>query len=110
MSLFAVKHVRSFLDEVQTRVARCDPAGGRWDVSGEKADVWVDASSIAIGVVLTVDGEVVEDASWLRSTEVTHINMAELDAVVKGLKHGTHVGVHRADPSHRLCNRPSVGD
>ena len=79
------EHVRSFLDEVQTRVARCDPAGGRWDVSGEKADVWVDASSIAIGVVLTVDREVVEDASWLRSTEVTHINMAELDAVVKGL-------------------------
>ena len=79
------EHVRSFLEEVQTRVARCDPARGRWDVSGETAHVWVDASSIAIGVVLEVNGEAVEDASWLRSSEVTHINMAELDAVVKGL-------------------------
>ena len=48
-------HVRSFLAEVQTRIARCDPARGRWDVSGEKAHVWVDASSIAIGVVLEVE-------------------------------------------------------
>ncbi|KFD71439.1 hypothetical protein M514_16371 [Trichuris suis] len=47
--------------------------------------VWVDASSLAIGVALEVDGAIVEDASWLRSDEASHINMAELDAVVKGL-------------------------
>ena len=78
-------HVRSFLTEVQQRVTQSDPVRGRWDVSGEKAHVWVDASSIAIGVVLELHGDVVEDASWLRSSDVTHINMAELDAVVKGL-------------------------
>ena len=35
------------------------------------------------GVVLKVDGHAVEDASWLRKDCVTHINMAELEAVVK---------------------------
>lgn len=77
--------VRAFLTEMQRRVSQCDPVHGRWDVSGEKAHVWVDASSLAIGALLEVDGDVVEDASWLRSGDVTHINMAELDAVVKGL-------------------------
>ncbi|KHJ40059.1 hypothetical protein D918_09887 [Trichuris suis] len=47
--------------------------------------VWADASSLAIGVVLEVNGSVVEDAAWLRSGDACHINMAELDAVVKGL-------------------------
>ena len=40
---------------------------------------------LAYGVVLEVDGHVVEDASWLRKDNVTHIDMAESDAVVKGL-------------------------
>ena len=77
--------MRSFLTEVQSRVSQRDPVHVRWDVTGEKANVWVDASSIAIGVVVEVDGDAVEDGSWLRSSDVTHINMAEMDAVVKGL-------------------------
>ena len=47
----------------------------------EEAIVWVDASSLALGIAIEVYGHVVEDvASWLRSED---INMAELDAVIK---------------------------
>lgn len=62
-----------------------DPAHGRWDVAGEEATLWVDASSLAFGAVIEVNGEVIEDACWLRRNESFHINLAELDAVIKGL-------------------------
>ena len=62
-----------------------DPACGRWDVEGDEAELWVDASSLAIGVVLRVNGLTVEDGSWLRESDSTHINMAELEAVIRGL-------------------------
>ena len=55
-----------------------DPAKGRWDVVGEEVPVWVDASSLALGVVIEVDGHVVEGANWLRSEDASfHINMTE---------------------------------
>ena len=48
--------------------------------------IWCDASSIAVGVCIQIDGEVVEDACWLRNeNDATHINLAELDAVLKGV-------------------------
>lgn len=56
-----------------------------WDVTGDEAVLWVDASSLALGAALEVDGKIVEDASWLRQDECAHINLAELDAVIRGL-------------------------
>ena len=47
--------------------------------------MWVDASSVALAIVLEVGGHVVEDASWLRPEDASHINLAELDAVIKGV-------------------------
>ena len=48
--------------------------------------MWVESSSLALGIVIEVDGHVVEDASWLRSEDAySHINVAELDAVIKGV-------------------------
>jgi len=48
--------------------------------------VWTDASSLGIGVVLDVGGRIVEDASWLRKeADHSHINVAELEAVAKGI-------------------------
>ncbi|MEL7523245.1 MAG: reverse transcriptase domain-containing protein, partial [Cyanobacteria bacterium J06553_1] len=73
------------LTETVMAVRENDPVKGRWDVSGKAAVVWVDASSIALGAVLEVDGCAVEDACWLRKEDAGHINMAELDAVIKGL-------------------------
>lgn len=73
------------LEDLYQRVMLHDPARGRWDVDGEKATVWVDASSLALGAVLEVGSQVVEDGTRLRHDDATHINMAELDAVVKGI-------------------------
>ena len=82
--------LREHIDYVARRVARDDPARGRWCVSGECAVVWTDASSIATGVVIeSTDGNVLEDGCWprcwLRREDTTHINMAELDAMVRGV-------------------------
>ena len=49
-------------------------------------NVWVDASSLAIGVLLEKNGAVIEDACWLRPmNDAAHINLAELDVVLKGI-------------------------
>ena len=78
--------LREEVDWVASRLASEDPARGRWDVGGDRAVVWTDASSVAAGVVLaTPAGDVIEDACWLRRDETAHINMAELDAAVRGL-------------------------
>ena len=78
-------HIRTILEKTANEVRKNDPVQGRCDVTGSKARVWVDASSLALGVVIEADGCVIEDASWLRKDDSTHINMAQLDAVVKGL-------------------------
>lgn len=57
--------------------------------------VWCDASSIAIGVILEVGGVEVEDAAWLRKKDdCSHINVAELDAVLKGVNLALRWGLH----------------
>ena len=78
--------LREQLTYVAERVAKEDPARGQWHVSGDSAVVWTDASSVAAGVALeTPEGHVIEDGSWLRKDEATHINMAELDAALRGV-------------------------
>ena len=64
-----------------------DPAKGQWLVDNKQpAVLWTDASSQALGVVLEVGGTVVEDAAWLRKRgDTAHINMSELDAVIRGV-------------------------
>ena len=77
--------LRAMLEDTIRRVTLDDPAKGRWDVAGTEATVWVDASSLALGVVVEVDGNVIEDATWLRAEDASHINMAKLDAMIKGV-------------------------
>ena len=51
---------------------------------GDERKVLVDASSLAIGALIQVEETTVEDATWLRKeTSDIHINMAELDAVIR---------------------------
>lgn len=45
----------------------------------------MDASSPTLGVVIKVNGCVIEDASWLRAEDSSHISVAEFDAVIIGL-------------------------
>ena len=44
-----------------TRVKKKDPARGDWCVQGKEMNVWVDASSLAIGVPLEKNGAIIED-------------------------------------------------
>ena len=64
-----------------------DPAKGDWLVNSEASiNVWVDASSIVVGVVLEVNGNVIEDVAWLRPiNDSAHINLSELDTVICGV-------------------------
>ena len=47
--------------------------------------MWVDASPLALGVMIKVEDCIIEDASWLQKEDSSHINIAELNAVVNGL-------------------------
>lgn len=69
------------------RLQKADPVRCRWEVKADgNATVWTDASMMSIGVVIEVDGYVVEDASWLRKkADVLHINLAELEVVGRGI-------------------------
>ena len=77
----------AMLRELIERVRNEDPVHGRWYAPKvEKGVVWCDASSIATGVSLEIDGSVVEDGAWLRKkNDFNHINVAELDGVLKGV-------------------------
>ncbi|XP_065196502.1 uncharacterized protein LOC135827994 [Sycon ciliatum] len=87
-------------DAVPEAVARCcaeladmvresDPARGAWRVPSLDSDGWTvfcDASDVAIGASLHHDGTTIEDCSWLREPrDHKHINIAELDAVLRAL-------------------------
>ncbi|XP_043231265.1 uncharacterized protein LOC122386281 [Amphibalanus amphitrite] len=88
------ENVVRLVNELVARVRADDPAKGQWDVGDGVATVWTDASSLALGVALEVGGEIVEDASWLRPRDdVSHINLAELDAVLKGVNLAIQWGV-----------------
>ena len=77
--------LHSLIAEPLKRMKSSDPAHGRWDVAGEEATLWVDASSLALGAAIEVNGDIIEDGCWLRQSDCSHINLAELDAVIKGL-------------------------
>ena len=79
----ARERVREIVEEVRTN----DPVKGEWQVpQTTSGTVWCDASSLAIGVVLEMNGVEVEDAAWLRKADDHHhINVAELEAVLKGV-------------------------
>ncbi|KAK3870778.1 hypothetical protein Pcinc_024023 [Petrolisthes cinctipes] len=73
--------------DLLARLAVEDPVKGRFHVSPcERGRVWCDASSLALGVAVEIGGQTVEDAAWLQKKDDSgHINIAELDAVVKGV-------------------------
>ena len=64
-----------------------DPVKGKWLVPQDgMVKIWTDASNLALGVAITVDGVIVEDAAWLRKeNDSSHINLSELDAAIKGV-------------------------
>ena len=83
--------------EVLSRVKKEDPVKGVWKVArGEEGTVWCDASSIGMGAMVEIAGEVVEDAAWLRKKDdYKHINVAELEAVLRGINLAIKWGLRR---------------
>ena len=82
------EETRTKVLEVEHRLKeQGDPAKGSWVVRQDgEAVVWTDASNLGVGVALAVDGEVIEDAAWLkRETDTSHINVSELDAAIRGI-------------------------
>ena len=75
------------IKEMVEEVRKNDPVKGEWKVPrSETGTVWCDASDLALGVVMEINGVEVEDAAWLRkSDDHHHINVAELEAVIKGI-------------------------
>ena len=63
-----------------------DPAQGDWSVDGCEVTVWIDASSLATGVVVESGESLIEEACLLRlARRNKHINLAELDAMLRGI-------------------------
>ncbi|XP_065675760.1 uncharacterized protein LOC136091968 [Hydra vulgaris] len=88
------ERVVKLVSSLNERLTKEDPVHGSWNVKNiSEATVWCDASSLAVGIVLEVAGEIVEDCSWLRKQDDTaHINLAELEAVIKGINLATKWG------------------
>ena len=80
-------NVKTMLNETVERVKQHDPVCGQWSVQAtQHGKVWCDASSLAVGACVEIDGQIVEDATWLRSVDDgAHINVAELEAVIKAV-------------------------
>ena len=79
--------VENMMKDVLTHVSSEDPVKGKLYVpKSGKGTVWCDASNIGLGALLEVDGYAIEDTAWLRkSSDFDHINVAELEAVMKGM-------------------------
>ena len=77
----------AMLRDVLDRVQKDDPVIGKWYVEpSQHGVIWCDASSIAMGVLLEINDKPVEDAAWLRKPDdCNHINVAELESVLKGI-------------------------
>ncbi|XP_065665550.1 uncharacterized protein LOC136086976 [Hydra vulgaris] len=75
------------MNELLHRLENYDSVGGKWLVPvNDKAELYCDASSIGLGVVLLIGGVVIKNAAWLRPTiDTHHINISELDSILRGL-------------------------
>ncbi len=78
----------SMVREIDKRLRESgDPVHGQWPVNPHgKVVVWVDASSLAEGAAIEVDGQIVQDWAHLRQDDdVAHINRSELNAALHGM-------------------------
>ncbi|KAI0983140.1 hypothetical protein GJ496_005970 [Pomphorhynchus laevis] len=82
------ENVMKLIENLTVKFREHDPVQGKWRIeeTSNSVSIWCDASSVAVGVVVELNGNVIEDASWLRKMDDdTHINLAELEAVIKGV-------------------------
>ena len=84
---FAGEETVQMLRDILERVNIKDPVTGVWHVQkSNNGVIWCCTSALALGVHLEINGAIVEDAAWLRKKDdFNHINMAELETVLKGI-------------------------
>ena len=111
----AVRLARAIWEQLR---ARGDPALGVWGLpaADDQVVVYTDASGLAEGVLVAdMQDRVLEDAVWLRKMRKMtsdkpaaslHINVAELDAMLKGVERIIALGLKRA--SFRCDNKSVV--
>ncbi|GFR63966.1 hypothetical protein ElyMa_000167900 [Elysia marginata] len=87
----ACRMLREMLDQVH----RDDPVKSKWRAPmTTKFVIWVEASDLAFGLQVEIDGVPVEVAAWLRKRDdYSHINVAELEAALKGVNLGAKWGL-----------------
>ena len=79
-------HYDKWSGETIARVRQSNPSQGLWCMTGQDINVWVDASSLATGMLLEHGDVVFKNACWLRpANDAQHINLAKLDAALKGI-------------------------
>ena len=79
--------VLCMIQEVIAKVRKEDSGEREWNIRmSQEGVIWGDASSLALGALLEIGGVTAEDAAWLqKKDDSTHINVAELDAMMKGI-------------------------
>ena len=101
--------LRCMITETMERVMQNDPVHGDWCINGNELTIWVDASSLAMGVTLDDKGSIIEDACWLQpENDMQHINLAELDATLMGLTWLSNVK-QQCYTSSQTQHAPSIG-
>lgn len=99
-------HFTRMTEETLRRVRQDNLACGDWCGDREKVNVWVDASCLAIGVLLEEDGTLMEDAYLLRPVNGSaNINLV---VVLKRCQLGARVEGHEAASAERLAMRVSM--
>jgi len=84
---YAGDETKERITEIVEEVNKNDPVKGKWQVpESNRGVVWTDASDLAMGALLEIEGVVAEDGTWMRKADdYNHINVAELEAVLKGI-------------------------
>eukprot|EP00795_Rhopilema_esculentum_P006916 gene6916-12529_t len=70
---FAGEETVEMLRDILERVDKENPVTGVWHVP--KSIVWCDASFLALGVLLEINGDIVEDTAWLRKKMTQIVSM-----------------------------------
>ena len=74
--------------DLESSISSSDPVTGQWKIP--QSTTWImatDASTQALGcVAMGANRDVLEDHCWLVKQRETHINVLELDGVIKGFK------------------------
>ena len=78
--------LKTLIQETIAKIIHCNPVYGMCCATGRKMNIWIDASSLTIRVLLMQNGFVIEGVSWLHlANDTLYIYLAELGAALKSI-------------------------